>query len=394
MIRPDQKIETLSSNLRQTFGPVVSTDWMRWLFFCFLLLSLTGCSTVPLLTGQKIYRPNTMPVALRAPVQNNAQTVDLSEFAVGSVSSELIDKGDVITVSISSGLDKTDTAQIDTRVNEEGNIDLPIIGQVPVAQMELIDAEAAIAAVAMQRRIFRSPHITVTMKKQRENKITVIGAVNSQGDYNLPRGKSDLLSALVAAGGLSIDAGTTVEIRNPEEAGDSKPPRLLAENSTEDQSGLVSAGHVDPVSKPSSKVTIDLISAGREDAQKYKLGDGAIVRVEKRDPKPLHIMGLVNKPGPQDYPVSKPIKTLEAIALAGGISNPVADKVYVIRQLDEEEKPVVIQVSMARAKRDGDWNIELAPGDIVSVEQTPATVFIEALRVLPFGVSASLGTFL
>ncbi|WP_197440434.1 polysaccharide biosynthesis/export family protein [Polystyrenella longa] len=367
---------------------------MSLLLGSFLLFCMAGCSTLPMFTGEKIYRPHNMPIALHAPTQKNAHTVDLSEFAVGSVSSEQIDSGDIITVSIASGLDKTDTVDINSRVDESGNVDIPIIGQVPVAGMELIDAEAAIAAVAIQRRIFKSPHITVTMKQQRENKVTVIGAVVNQGDYKLPRGKSDLLAALVAAGGLSLDAGTTVEIRNVSDTDPSAtPPRLLAENS-DVEAGLVPAGHVKPVSQQSEKFTIDLVSSSREETQKYKLGDGAVVRVEKRDPKPFHVMGLVHKPGPQDYPVSKPIKTLEAVALAGGISNPVADKIYVIRQLEGSEKPAVIQVSMARAKRDGQWNIELAPGDIVSVEQTPATVLIEALRVLPFGVSASLGTFL
>ncbi|MEZ6045885.1 MAG: polysaccharide biosynthesis/export family protein [Planctomycetaceae bacterium] len=345
-------------------------------------------------TGSKIYRPSNMPVAMRAPAQNNAQVVDLSEFAVGSASSEFIDNGDVINVSISSGLDKSNTFEIPTRVDDNGNIFLPTIGQVPVAGMELIDAEASITSVAIQRHIFKSPHITVTMKQQRENKITVIGAVDKQGEYKLPRGKSDVLSALVAAGGLSEDAGTLVEIRYVGKQPVAKPPKLLAENGTEKEPGLIEAGHTENVSFSEQKFTIDLVSSSREDTKKYKLEDGAIVRVEKRDPKPFHVMGLVHKPGPQQYPVSKPIRALEAIALAGGISNPVADKVYVIRQLEESEKPVVIQVSMARAKRDGDWNIELAPGDIVSVEQTPATVFIEALRVLPFGVSASLGTLL
>ncbi|MAT15898.1 MAG: hypothetical protein CMJ46_11595 [Planctomyces sp.] len=369
--------------------------WLRCLLAWLLVTSLAGCSTVPLLTGEKIYRPNNMPVALQAPTHDNAQTVDLSEFAVGSVSSELIDKGDVITVSISSGLNKADTIEINSRVDENGNVDLPIIGQVPVAQLELIDAEAAIAGAAMQRRIFKSPHITVTMKQQRENTVTVIGAVVKQGDYKLPRGKSDLLSALVAAGGLSEDAGTMVEIRNGTDSKEPKAPRLLADGSpAAADPALISAGHAEPASAGGDRVKINLVSASREDTQKYKLGDGAIIRVEKRDPKPFHVMGLVHKPGPQEFPVSKSIKTLEAIALAGGISNPVADKVFVIRQLEGSDKPTVIQVSMARAKRDGTWNIELAPGDIVSVEQTPATVFIEALRVLPFGVSASLGTLL
>ena len=44
----------------------------------------------------------------------------------------------------------------------------------------------------------------------------------------------------------------------------------------------------------------------------------------------------------------------------------------------------MIEVSLRKAKHDPKENLRLQPGDVVSVEQTPATMFVEAIRILPF----------
>jgi len=53
----------------------------------------------------------------------------------------------------------------------------------------------------------------------------------------------------------------------------------------------------------------------------------------------------------------------------------------------------LIQVSYRKAKRSDDSNIRLGPGDVVSVEQTPGTVFMEALNIIRFGVTGSTMLF-
>ena len=53
------------------------------------------------------------------------------------------------------------------------------------------------------------------MDAKRVDRVTVVGAVKKPGVYEIPRGSSDLLAAIVTAGGLADDAGTEVEIRSP-----------------------------------------------------------------------------------------------------------------------------------------------------------------------------------
>ncbi len=109
--------------------------------------------------------------------------------------------------------------------------------------------------------------------------------------------------------------------------------------------------------------------------------------VERRDPKPIHVLGLVKKPDRYEFPVAEDLRLLDAIALASGTNNPLADKVYIIRNTPESEEPTLIEASIKKAKRNGRADLRLAPGDIVSVEQTPTTSVYEAVRLIGFGVS-------
>ena len=51
----------------------------------------------------------------------------------------------------------------------------------------------------------------------------------------------------------------------------------------------------------------------------------------------------------------------------------------------------MIELSLSAAKHSGHENLRLAPGDVVSVEQTPATVALDAIKdLIHFGVGATV----
>ena len=110
----------------------------------------------------------------------------------------------------------------------------------------------------------------------------------------------------------------------------------------------------------------------------------------------IHVTGLVNKPNQFEIPRDQNIHVLDAIAMAGGKSSPVADKVLVIRQWEDMPQPAVIEVSIAKAKHNGDENLLLAPGDLVTVESTVTTAVVDTARNffrVAIGLSGNLATF-
>jgi polysaccharide biosynthesis/export protein len=72
----------------------------------------------------------------------------------------------------------------------------------------------------------------------------------------------------------------------------------------------------------------------------------------------------------------------------------IADKVRIYRMIDGQEAPIVIDASVREAKAGGPGNLRLAPGDVVSVEETPLTLAVGAVRTFArFSLSARAPIF-
>jgi protein involved in polysaccharide export with SLBB domain len=142
-----------------------------------------------------------------------------------------------------------------------------------------------------------------------------------------------------------------------------------------------------------SSYTVNLISAARDGDGQYLIADGGVVMVKKEDLEPIYVQGLVKIPNRYELPPGKDLFLLDAISLAGGISNQLADKIYVVRRQVGQRDPVVTQVSYRDAKRSADSNLRLGPGDVITVEHTPATVLMEALNIIRIGVSGTTALF-
>jgi polysaccharide export outer membrane protein len=371
---------------RKTIGmmPVSTFPWpstrLRRLGIVLAWLTVCGCGSA------KVYTTKTLPAQWHAKPIANVTSFDLTKLSSATIPEDLIAREDVLEVTIASGVERESIQTMPSRVNETGEVDVLHVGPVRVAGLDLAEAEAAIHRACIDREIYRTPHVTVVMKRPKVNRITVLGAVEKPGVVELRNGNSDLLQALVQAEGLTKEAGSMVEIHHPGfRPLDSGSPRI-AEGP--DGAGNQLTAFEDTPAKLASTRTlkVDLASLGSGAKANYDLEDGAVVRVEKRDPPALQVIGLVKKPDRYEFPLGKNMRLTDAIALAGGTSNQLADKVFVIRRREGTE-PMLVSTSIRKAKRDGAENMLLEPGDTVSIEQTPPTVFLDAIK----GIGVNLG---
>ncbi|MEK6248259.1 MAG: polysaccharide biosynthesis/export family protein, partial [Planctomycetales bacterium] len=245
----------------------------------------------------------------------------MSGLSGPATSTQLIEPGDVLEVTIVAGISELGPFVVPVRVGDNGAGALPVIGEVPLAGLELEQAEQLIHAAVMSGGLYRNPHVTVVMKKKRMNRITVIGAVNEPGTYALTRSNCDLLAAFVAAEGLSKDAGTEVEIKSPEIR--SFTPQEQRPNLMAGVPGQQVSFNTTVQNTPSQRVRINLVSASRS-GQGVMLNDGDVVMVQRRDPNPIKVMGLINKPGEIELPMNRNMRLLDALALSGGLKSPLA----------------------------------------------------------------------
>lgn len=354
--------------------------------FCllFVLSANVGCMSF----HQNHYMAGELPAALAAAPNENPQLIDFTRLSTGSSSSDQIGPEDLLQVSIASNFSSRDVFNFPARVRLDGQSDLALVGPVHLAGLSLEEAEAAITEASIQRGLYRAPHVTVTMKKRKEIGVLVVGAVEDPGFKRIPASEADLLSILFHAGGLSKDAGPQVDITNAMTKAEVQQEAIArAQGGGVDQVGYASA-------RTPRTAQINLIKAATSGGNQHFVGDGGVVLVEKLDPKAIYVMGLVRKSGRYDFPTNQDLHLLDAVALAGYTSSQVADKVYVLRKLPGVAGASVIQASLRKARHDENHNLRLAPGDVVSVEHTPATVVLEAINMIRIGVSGSLNQFL
>ena len=332
------------------------------------------------------YSASNFPAEYQARPVYNAQTVDLSRFAGPPASNERVDCGDVLEVSVAAGLGAEAISKFPIRIGDDGKALVPEVGYLELAGLELPGAEQVIAAACVHRELYRQPQVTVTMKHQRANRVTVVGAVKEPGMYELSRGSSCLMGAIVAAGGLDEDAGTKVEIRRPV-----VPSRLAGRGP---QADIRLASHSGDTGRQRVElVCLDLAQTVMQSPESNYLEDGTVVRVERRHPEPIQVVGLVRNPGQYDFPVSHELRLFGAIAMAGGLSNKIAEKVYVIRCDPQGQGVVVIEANLRTAKHNPNENLRLAQGDIVSVEQTLMTTLIDVIHKVGIGFGATAPMF-
>lgn len=92
-------------------------------------------------------------------------------------------------------------------VDTSGNIQLPLIGSVPVAGLTPAEASSEIAG-RLALRYLRDPQVTVTVVEAANQKITVDGAVAKPGVYVM-RGSTSLIQAIAMAEGANVVADLT-----------------------------------------------------------------------------------------------------------------------------------------------------------------------------------------
>ncbi len=381
-----------------------------------VIATFAGCSGVN-------YQAAGLPSEFRTPLAKKTSGISLARFSNSGFSSSRISPGDLVQVTLSSGRGEETVEPIQSRVAQDGSIQVPLVGAVSIAGLEPFEAGQRIANLAIERNIYQQPHISLEVTEQAVNRITVMGAVDDPGVHEVPRGTSDLLSALAAAGGLTEEAGTEVEVlRNSSPSFLAQAEGRFKENTGEATDGVSLASYPGPPTPSSDNVgpaplfgttsppysgpsgpsagprsyRIDLAQADPNGRNNYALGDRDVVMVFPEKKRVFHVSGLVHKPNQFEIPNDQDIRLLDAIAMAGGRNSPVADKVFIIRHVEDEPEPIIIKASIAKAKRDGNENLRLAPGDLISVESTPVTTLVDTatkfLRVA-VGVSGRVTAF-
>jgi polysaccharide export outer membrane protein len=121
------------------------------------------------------------------------------------------------------------------RVSSQGNISLPLLGILRAKGLTANELEKEIRELLAEKYL-QDPHVSVFIKEYRSQRISVIGAVDKPGPYDVT-GQKTILGILGMAGGLKQDAGTLLFLIRPvqpeeeslggKESGETKPSTFV-----------------------------------------------------------------------------------------------------------------------------------------------------------------------
>jgi polysaccharide export outer membrane protein len=217
------------------------------------------------------------------------------------------------------------------RVSADGDISLPLLGAMQAAGLTSRQLEAVLEEL-LRRSYMKDPHVGVFVEQIKSHPISVFGAVERPGVYQI-RGVKTLVEVLSMAQGLADDAGDTVIV----ESGGGAPSRI----------GGDSAGPKNgrPASAAARTIRIPLeglLDSGnpRDNVLVYP---GDVVKVTRAGI--VYVVGEVKKPGGFTLKTNENISVLQALALAEGLTRTSAAKHALVIRTDKssgkrEEIPI------------------------------------------------------
>lgn len=361
--------------------------------------SLPMVCSVLLLSGCQIgtsYRAAELPQELAARPVIDVQSLELSRFGPQRTDTGLIYPEDILLVAVSAGDEESIPPLKPLRVARNGMVNVPLIGPVSVSSLTLSDAADSIRMAGIQRQIYVSPTAFVVFKERKVHRITVAGAVNHPGTYELKAGASHLTAALLAAGGLSQKAAATIEIHNPSYVGLTQfdtPRPVQAGSHSSNQQSVESAAYSTASTRP-HVIRISLLDHYADNPTADRnLSDGTVITVRKQPERYVTVIGLTGNKTLQ-MPYDREYRVLDALVDAGGTRYSVwiSNKLTVFRRHPETGETVAIKVSINGAKHGVNENLVLSPGDVLSVEETPITFAIGTIaQLIGAGQSAIIG---
>jgi len=323
--------------------------------------------------------------------------------------------GDVLHIVV---YDEPDLERLVT-VQPDGMIRFPLVRQVKVGGLSVHNAEIEIERL-LGEKFLADPNVTITVKEFNSKKVYVLGAVRIPGLYTL-NGPTTVLEVVSKAGGIletgsrqillvhgatakssdlskilrdkareAAAAATAADLKEnaaataaasapaggpspakpdvnagapPAPAGDSAPTKPQAGDV--EPRGEAGAKPADKPAESTAPLVIDghkLFDLGDVSQNRY-LQDGDVVYVPQAHM--VYVLGEVKKPGAVPY--SDGLTMVQAVSLAGDVTDMASSTVYITRSVNGKEQR--IKADFSDALKDRTKDIELQPDDVINVKR-------------------------
>ncbi len=177
------------------------SDWL-WAKRIWLLAVPLMAGTVQVAHSQETHE---------TPPQKSVKVQELAVPASAQPVDATIGSGDLLHVDV---FDVPELSR-DVRVSDTGDISYPLIpGRIAAAGLTPFQLESKIGQLLLANGLVSHPQVSVFVKEQNSQPVTVVGAVGHPTVFQVMR-PTTLLEVLTAAGGVTDDAGNIVIVTRP-----------------------------------------------------------------------------------------------------------------------------------------------------------------------------------
>jgi polysaccharide biosynthesis/export protein len=299
---------------------------------------------------------------------------------------------DLLEISVLEAPDLNRTV----RVSDDGSISLALLGSIGVAGLSTREAQEAIAD-RLRQTYMKDPQVNVFVQEMRSHPVSVFGAVEKPGVYQIRTAKT-LVEVLSMAQGLTDDAGDTVVImRHPGDPAVATLASLHLGNPPQNGAGSQATGTTPgpsglgtEESASAESVSVDLkglLDSGSPQSN-VLVYPGDVVKVSRAGI--VYVVGQVHKPGGFLLKTNENISVLQAIALAEGFTPTSKGKeARIFLAAKSGEKPQEIPIDLDKVMAGKMAAPVLKPNDVLFV---PSSAGKEALHVLEQSTAGIIGT--
>ncbi len=256
--------------------------------------------------------------------------------------------GDQLLISVAD-LDEVSNRSV--RIAQDGTLDLPLVGVVPVNGMNVAALRNLLAA--RYAKYVATPQVTVQLVTSENRTVSVIGEVNTPDNQELT-GPLTLLGAISKAGGIRPDAGPKVIVTREARWG-----TLPLAGAGPSQDGAFFRASLD----------LDDLLAEKTPENNIILRPGDIITVPKGSL--VYVIGDVKRAGGFPLRSSGSISLVEALALAEGLGpNAKSGDAKILRPVSSDKN----------AKRS---EIPVNIGEVLAGKRTDPQMFADDILFIP-----------
>jgi polysaccharide export outer membrane protein len=311
------------------------------LFFCLFVVELYGRQA-----------PSVQPANNNIPPIAKEGHLDFTPPAPPPVapSNYVLGVEDQITLSV---LDLPEVTAISMRIDQSGEINVPMAGRVHAAGLTINELQVEIEKKLTE--FVWSPHALITITDIKSQPVTLLGEITTPGIRQLT-GHKTLFDMISTAGGLRPDAGSSIRITRDINWG-----RIPLPGAQDDPTG-----HFSTASIPTKSIG-EVVAP----EQNIVLMPNDIVTVSKAEM--VYVIGSVNRPGGFVLGQDQSISAMKALVLAYGLGKGAAGhKAHITRTDPNTMAHVDIRIDLRKLMSGKIQDVLLKSNDVLYVPSSMA----------------------